>query len=80
MSFDFENNGETTATLDGFIHPENFADSELLRRSRLQVRFGVLAGVAAILYAGFSLRLATTGEPVSSVPVECCRRWSRGLC
>ena len=53
MSFDFRTDGESAGTLDGFIHPENFADAELLRRSRLQVRFGVLAGIAAILYAGF---------------------------
>lgn len=43
--------------MDGFLHPSLFADEESLRRARLQIRFGILGGFAALLYSGLFLLL-----------------------
>lgn len=45
--------GLPLALLDGFLHPSMEEDQEEARRGRLQVRFGILGGVVAIVYSTF---------------------------
>lgn len=43
--------------MDGYLHPSLLEDEEILRRGRLQIRFGILGGFMAIVYSGLFLLL-----------------------